>query len=537
MISKGYSTSMNNPDAVKENCTAKPLIPYEITAGLRPVFREFLRDPTKRTLVLSGGRASGKTGSALRVLLSLTEAGRGRVHALREYESSMQDSIFADLKQILMDHDDGSHWPLWTVQRDRIINRVTGSEWRFSGYRVDPFQIKGSVVTGGAFFLIEEGASITAEQYGVIEGTAARVPPNECKIIILLNPGASTDWIMRQIADLPASWVHRHINFDENDFLSAETRAAIEASRRGPDDEEWSHTYLGVPRSADVRSFLSADLIRACIGVRQAHTGRWPAHAGTQPRAAVGLDVSDQGRDGNAAAVVVDGELIALDQWSGRGLRVKDTVERCIRLADDHGAAIRYDVTGIGVAAREALAEKGRIAHAFLAGGAVPFASAPMARSAGVSVARSSALANARVAAWSDLRDRLRNTVAFAQGDSDWSSDQLLSISPALPERLLAELIFHLTIPHELTKGAKAQLESKPAIKSRGMPSPDLGDALAIAACRMEVDHILQTIHQGQNDANHQHIHAGGSGQAAIDRRPPRPVPRPAGSVRKWVTT
>ena len=83
---------------------------------------------------------------------------------------------------------------------------------------------------------------------------------------------------------------------------------------------------------------------------------------------------------------------------------------------------------------------------------------------------------NLRAEMWWNLRVRFERAYEFRHQGIHHSWDEMISI-PNHPS-LIAELS---TVLVEHTETGKIQLESKNAMKSRGVKSPDYGDALALA--------------------------------------------------------
>lgn len=130
--------------------------------------------------------------------------------------------------------------------KDKIVNRVTGTEFIFYGLKNSVDEIK-SLESIDVLWL-EEAHALTEEQWEILEPTI-RKEGSECWFIF--NPNLYTDFVYQNfIVNPPPRTLVRKINFDENPFLSQTMLDVIEAAK-ARDEEAFEHVYLGVPRSDD----------------------------------------------------------------------------------------------------------------------------------------------------------------------------------------------------------------------------------------------------------------------------------------------
>lgn len=198
------------------------------------------------------------------------------------------------------------------------------------------------------------------------------------------------------------------------------------------------------------------------------------------------LDVADEGVDLNAWAGRYGIELQRIEAWSGKGSDVAATAARAVALCDDYGArTLRYDADGLGSGVRGDVRllnehRHGRtvVAEAFRGSGAVVNAEKPIEsvrterRDPGQRLNRDM-FANFKAQAWHSVRLRFERTFRAVTKGETFPADQLISISPDLPD--LAALIAELSQPTWAPNGTgKLVVDKAPD----GTRSPNRADAV-----------------------------------------------------------
>lgn len=211
-----------------------------------------------------------------------------------------------------------------------------------------------------------------------------------------------------------------------------------------------------------------------------------------------GLDVADEGRDKNAYASREGVALVGLEEWSGKGSDIFDTVERAFGIARHAGhVGFDYDADGLGAGVRgdakrinERQAKEGlralEVAEFRGSGGVldpdapIPSPDPHMARDA---KARKNAdyFGNFKAQSWWSLRMRFlrafRAVEAIKRGDpSPYDTADLIAIDPAIP--IMSRLQMELgQVQYRKNDVGKIIIEKTPD----GMRSPNLADAVNIA--------------------------------------------------------
>ena len=230
--------------------------------------------------LLEGGRGSGKSQSIARVLLYIGEHRKVRIFCGRETQANIEDSVYTILADLV-----GEHKLNYIVMGNKIKHRVTGSEFRFRGFRdQNRSGVKG--IEGADILWIDEAQEIHKDTLDVIMPTIRK---QGSRVIFSMNRFVREDPVYVYCM---GSSVCKHIkvNYYDNPHLpDGLRRQALECKERS--EREYNHIWLGEPlASADDFLFPSDLLERACmvdaVGVEPAVRQR-----------VMGIDVAAQGDD------------------------------------------------------------------------------------------------------------------------------------------------------------------------------------------------------------------------------------------------
>ncbi|ECQ3321615.1 TerL protein [Salmonella enterica] len=210
------------------------------------------------------------------------------------------------------------------------------------------------------------------------------------------------------------------------------------------------------------------------------------------------MDVADEGRDKNACALRYGFLLDDVQEWSGKGSDIYESVVKVFGLCDDFGAdEFRFDEDGLGAGVRgdaRAINEQ-REAEDIAQITATPFRGSgsvfyPDNEAVPGDNGRPARLnrdffANAKAQAWWHLRKLFRNTYRARKG-MDYDPDQIISINGSMKNR--DRLVTELSQPtwSKNTVG-KILIDKQPD----GTKSPNLADAVMIAYAPMEMPIVI----------------------------------------------
>lgn len=210
------------------------------------------------------------------------------------------------------------------------------------------------------------------------------------------------------------------------------------------------------------------------------------------------MDVADEGRDKNACALRYGFLLDDVQEWSGKGSDIYESVVKVFGFCDDFGAdEFRFDEDGVGAGVRgdarviNELREVEDIAQItatpFRGSGSVFYPDNEAVPGDNGRPARLNRdfFANAKAQAWWNLRKLFRNTYRARKG-MDYDPDQIISINGSMKNKDL--LVTELSQPTwSRTTVGKILVDKQPD----GTKSPNLADSVMIAYAPMEMSIVI----------------------------------------------
>lgn len=222
------------------------------------------------------------------------------------------------------------------------------------------------------------------------------------------------------------------------------------------------------------------------------------------------LDIADEGVDKNAVAGNQGVSINYLEEWSGKGGDIFNTVDRAFALCDELGVTepLRYDADGLGAGARgdariinerrQAANARSIAVQAFRGSDAVVdpegIVDGTLGREAGKGRTNQDYYANRKAQGWFTLRKRFQLThrwvtalaAAKATGKPidkahTCDPDDIISLDPKM--KLLHKLTAELSQPTFGPNGVGKLVINK---KPDKQPSPNLADAVMIKMAKLE---------------------------------------------------
>lgn len=441
------------------------VVAQKAAATLNPALKDFWLKPA-RNKILYGGRASSKSWDAAGFAVYLGDNYKLRILCARQFQNKIAESVYTLLKiQIerfgLQDRYD--------IQRDKIINRFTGTEFLFYGLWRHIDEVKS--LEGIDVCWLEEAHNITEAQWEILEPTIRK---EHSQFWVIFNPRLATDFVWKRfVINPPPNTVTRKINYTENPFLS-QTMIDLIAAAKEEDHDEYEHIYLGVPRNDDESVIIKRSWIEAAI---DAHKVLGFEATGARR---LGFDVADSGND-LCANVEAHGSVVQwADEWKGQEDELLKSCTRTYERARQGEASIVYDSIGVGASSGAKFAELNaanpklrKISYSkFNAGGGVH-------NPDGIyqpGTKNKDMFANIKSQAWWLVADRFRNTYNAVRKGETFRDDELISISSDCPyiEKLMDELS---TPKRDYDANGRVMVESKKAMAKREVASPNLADA------------------------------------------------------------
>lgn len=436
-------------------------------ALMNPNLRDFWATKS-RYKVLTGGRGSSKSHDACARLTYLTRNYRLKILAVRQFQNRIEDSVYTLIKDKIEAFNYQSDFK---ILNNRIFSTTTDSEFLFYGINRNITEIKSTENVD--ILYIEEAHALTKQQWDILKPTIRK---NNSEIWILFNPDLATDFAYeRFVLNPPRDCLHRHINYNENPFVSETFLKEVEDLKQ-EDFEEYEHIYLGLPKNESNESFIKLSWIEAAI---DAHI-----KLGFEPRgnSVLGYDIADDGND-LCAVVKRDGNLVNfIKEWKAKEDELEQSAEKAFDIAFESNAIINYDCIGVGASAGSTFKRLNKDRGLkvqfckFDAGDAVQNPNKEYQPQR----LNKNHFENLKAQMWQDIADRLLHTYKAVTKGEDYDEDKIISISSDLKE--LSKLKKELSLPKkDKSKRGLVKVESKDDLKKRGFVSPNIADAFVMS--------------------------------------------------------
>lgn len=221
-----------------------------LAKAYKPLF-----DTKWRHIVFHGGRSSGKSTATAYALLLRGRQSKLRILCTREFQNSIRDSVHKLLADIIDRHG----FTDYEVQRETIINKLTGTEFIFKGLRKDSQAIKSL-----------EGIDIawTEEAQTISKGSIDILIPT------IRKDGSQLIWTFNRIHELDPVYVELCLNQNEDTYVAQVNSDTLEEIGQLPqvmiDEREkmkrnepalYAHVWLGQPLAQGENSIIGREAI------------------------------------------------------------------------------------------------------------------------------------------------------------------------------------------------------------------------------------------------------------------------------------
>lgn len=204
--------------------------------------------------LLEGGRGSSKSHSVGRFLLFLGEERKIRVVCGREIQANIEESVHALLKDLIAEHN-----LAYDVFAHKIVHKITGSEFRFKGFREQgSVSVKG--LEGVDILWIDEAQSITKTTLDIILPTIRKA---NSRIFFTMNRYLRDDAVCEEMIGNPQC-LHIQINYFENPHCPLNLKVQAENSKR-KSLRDYNHIWMGHPLPAAADFLFNYDQLQASL--------------------------------------------------------------------------------------------------------------------------------------------------------------------------------------------------------------------------------------------------------------------------------
>lgn len=200
-----------------------------------------LRNKDWRHIVYHGGRGSGKSFAVAWTLLMRAREEKNRILCAREVQNSIADSVHKLLKDLIDQYDLTD----FVVQKETIVNTLTGSEFIFKGLKKDSQAIKS--MEGIDICWVEEAQTVSQSSIDILIPTIRK---DGSQIIWTFNRNTAVDPVWVTICEKPDNKTFIcHINSDalEKVGLLPQTLIDEREKLKANDERLYRHIWLGEP--------------------------------------------------------------------------------------------------------------------------------------------------------------------------------------------------------------------------------------------------------------------------------------------------
>ncbi len=442
---------------------------------LNPYLKDFWKT-RKQIKVLYGGRMSSKTMDTAGFLIYLASKYKIRVACLRQFQNRIDQSVYSTLKEIIVSDD--RFKDNFTIAKNSIVSKITGSEFTFLGMQRNIEEIKG--LSEIDITWIEESDQVTKVQWDYIRPTVLR--KDFSFVIFVFNPFLVSDYVYQEfILHPPQNVMSKKINYNNNPFLSNSAKDLISVDKDSLEIDDFNHIYLGEPKTDDNDAIIKRAWILSCIDADK------KLGIDMTGGKKIGYDVADSGDDLNAYILMNGGLVEKVVKWKGGEDELFESSSRVYTEAQAHNAMVMYDSNGIGAGVGSNMKQMNLSTnnpvqyHGFDSANS-PTSPGSLYVVAGLTTQQTNEkyFENRKAQAWWLLADRIKATYrAVTKGGT--IDDNLISISSSIDD--LQNLITELSTPRKKMSGRlKNIVEKKEDLKKRGINSPNLADAFVMAA-------------------------------------------------------
>ncbi len=475
-----------------------------------PIFKEYLQPA--RFKIAYGGRGSAKTRTFVTLLVDNVLYFGWRVVCFREIMKSIDDSVYQEIVEEISRRDLGEHFD---ILKHEIKCLKSKGVFKFDGLFRNQQKIKGYSSFDCAF--VEEAANVTFDSWKMLIPTLRK---RGSEIWVCFNPESPldetykrfvTDRIYPDYKDNKRYCISKKINYTDNPRFPDELRDDMELMKEH-DFDLYEHVYLGLPVANSDLSIIPPRWIAAAVDLH--------IFLGDNPEGGkvTGFDVADEGKDFNARADIHGYVVMALKEWKDNdpNSAANDVWGEAVTFGSEE---IVFDSIGVGAGAKGELRQRvAEMEHesqvpptitAFAASASVvhpddPFDAGYTPETISVketpSRTNKQMFINIKAQAYWGLRVRCYNAYKARQG-KPYDADNLISFNSAtINSKVLNKCLAEASQPRREYISGKLRVEPKDKMAKRGVPSPNIIEAVIMAVCEREsIPASLSLMFESQN--------------------------------------
>lgn len=428
--------------------------------------------------VAIGGRGSGKSIGFGDIFAFKMVTERSDVYCLREYQDSISDSVHRVFRDSVEKRLKLSGWEI----QDTKVIAPNGAITTYRGANRSPDSIQSA--QGYKYSWFEEAHRASKDSLDKLLPTIIRNPGAECWFSA--NPQSSVDpfsqrFITPYLKELEANGYYEDdvhlivvMNWRDNPWWNAEQEALrlwdFENRPRAEYNWIWEGKFNDTVQDAIILPEWVDASIDAHLKIKGIDRGQ----------ISMGFDPADSGTDDKAVAIRHGGLIKEAISWSHGDL--DDAIDRAFTIAfDERCSEVVYDSIGVGAGVKVGL--KSRISNqpikviGFNGSNSPEFPTTKYKEDKN----NEDVFRNKRAQYYWFLRDRFEATYKAVEKGEYIDPIEMISLSSEITnlDLLKSELV---RVPRKITpNNSLIQLLSKPEMKIKKIPSPNMADALMMA--------------------------------------------------------
>ncbi len=457
------------------------------------IFAPFLQPA--RFKVAEGGRGSSKTRTVITILVNNVMHCGWRVVCFRELMEAIAESSY---QEIVEEIDRRALHNYFDVTQTQITCPSSGGVFKFSGIRASSKRLQNQKLKGFSNFdaaFIDEGESITKDSWNALVPTMRK---SGSEIYVCFNPASPLDFIYQSFVTAPiypAEYegkpycITLKVNYTDNPFFPKELRDDADLMRE-TDPELYRHIYLGQPVADNALAIIKPIWVEAAIDAHLRIAG-FPMGGGKIG----GMDVSGgvegdvaapKSNDPNSLAWRYGCVLSGLDEWQDENPNKAAAYAHPIVMREGIDT-LHIDDIGVGASVpgefKRLQREVPNAKAVDYVGWTASESPTDADRDYQPGKTHGDMFANLKAQGWGLLGDRFRNTWQARNG-LPHDPELLISIPSGLP--MVDKLKGELSAPRRESVNGRMKVESKKSLKTRGIPSHNLADAVVMAFAPIE---------------------------------------------------
>lgn len=448
----------------------------EIPEKLEPLLHK-----RKRFKIIIGGRGSGKSTGVARIFTMKMETEGADVLCLREFQSSIDDSVHKLFKSGIESLDIGERFH---ITDNRVESLETGAMTKYKGAARNSSAIKSA--EGFKYSWLEEAQTVSEQ---TLEDLLPTIRAEGSELWFTGNPGSSNDpfskrFIVPYLKDIERDGYYEddmHIiivmNWRDNPWFPVELNEQRLWDLENLPRAKYDHIWEGKFNDTIDDAIIQPEWFDACV---DAHI-----KLGFQPTGIEVLahDPSDLGED--AKGLCYRHGVVIKDVAEKETGNINDGADWAIEYAVQNRIdVLTWDCDGMGVGLNkqftDALTPKKIDLDMFKGSNAPKYPDRVFEEIGDKRKTNKDTFINQRAQGYWYLRERMRKTYLAVETGQYIDPNELISLSSDI--KLLPALRSEVCrIPTKSNSYGKIQIMSKPEMKKLGIKSPNMSDAVMMA--------------------------------------------------------